>query len=63
MISSNCSVCNSEKSRFVEEQEANGLLSSLGIKNSFNSSYFSRSSFVLKIYNELKSQQAFICRR
>ena len=63
MISSNCPVCNSEKSRFVEEQEANGLLSSLGIKNSFNSSYFSRSSFVLKIYNEWKSQQAFICRR
>ena len=49
MISSNCSVCNNEKLRFVKEQEANGLLSSLGIKNNFNSSYFSRSSFVLKI--------------
>ena len=32
MFSSNCSDCNNKKSRFVKEQEASGLLSSLGIK-------------------------------
>ena len=30
MLSSNCAFCGSKKSRFVEEQEACGLLSSLG---------------------------------
>ena len=28
----NCVVCSSKKSRFIKEQEASGLLSSLGIK-------------------------------
>ena len=32
MISSKCAVCGSKKSRFMKEQEASGLLSSLGIK-------------------------------
>ena len=32
MLSSNCVVCISKKSRFIKEQEASGLLSSLGIK-------------------------------
>ena len=32
MLSSTCVVCNSKNSRFIKEQEASGLLSSLGIK-------------------------------
>ena len=32
MLLSKCMVCNSKKSRFVKEQEASGLLISLGIK-------------------------------
>ena len=32
MILSNCAVCNSKKSKIIEEQEASGLLSNLGIK-------------------------------
>ena len=31
-IQSKCSVCGTEKSRFVKEQDAMGLLSNLGIK-------------------------------
>ena len=31
-LSSKCVVCGSKKSRFMKEQEANGLLSKLGIK-------------------------------
>ena len=33
---SKCSVCGIKKSRFVKEQEAKGLISSLGIKTSLN---------------------------
>ena len=32
MLSSKCEVCDSKKSRFIKEQEASGLLSSLRIK-------------------------------
>ena len=32
MLSSKCTVCRSEKSRFLKELEAKGLLSSLGIR-------------------------------
>ena len=32
MLLSKCSVCNNKKSRFMKEQEASGLLSSLGIQ-------------------------------
>ena len=32
MIQSNCAVCNREKSRFIKEQKALGILSNLGIK-------------------------------
>ena len=32
MLSSKCAVCDSKKSRFMKEQEAKWLLSSLGIK-------------------------------
>ena len=36
MFSSNCAVCASEKSRFIKDQEACGLLSSFGIKTPFS---------------------------
>ena len=32
MLSSKCATCGNKKSRFMQEQEAKGLLSSLGIK-------------------------------
>ena len=32
MILSNCNICGSKKSKFIKKQEANGQLSSLGIK-------------------------------
>ena len=32
IMQSKCSICGIKKSRFVKEQEANGLLSNLGIK-------------------------------
>ena len=32
MLSSKCAVCDSKKSKFMEEQEAEGLLSSLEIR-------------------------------
>ena len=31
-LKSQCSICGNKKSRFVKKQEANGILSSLGIK-------------------------------
>ena len=36
MLLSKCEVCDSKKSKFIEEQEASGLLSSLGIKAPVN---------------------------
>ena len=36
MLSSNCAVCGIKNSRFVKEQEAKGLWSSLGIKTPLN---------------------------
>ena len=36
MLLSKCTVCGSKKSKFIKEQEASGLLSSLGIKTPWN---------------------------
>ena len=36
MILSNCAICGSEKSRFIKNQEAKGLLGSLGIRASLS---------------------------
>ena len=33
---SKCGVCDSKKPKFIKEQEANGLLSSLGIKTTLS---------------------------
>ena len=32
ILSSKCAICDSKKSRFIKKQEAEGLLSNLGIK-------------------------------
>ena len=32
MLSSKCSICGNKKSKFIKKQEAQGLLSNLGIK-------------------------------
>ena len=36
MLSSKCAICGSRKSRFMKEQEAKRLLTSLGIKTSLS---------------------------
>ena len=36
MLPSKCAICGSKKSRFMKEQEATGLLSSLGLKTPLN---------------------------
>ena len=36
MLSSKCAPCGSEKSKFIKQQEAKGLLSSLGIQTPLN---------------------------
>ena len=36
MILSKCAICGSKKSRFIENQEAKGLLSNLGIRTPLN---------------------------
>ena len=36
MLLSKCAVSDSKKSKFIKEQEASGLLSSLGLKTPFN---------------------------
>ena len=40
MLLSNCVVCNGKKSKFIKEQEASGLLSSLGIKAPLNKVFY-----------------------
>ena len=40
MLLSKCVVCDSKKSKFIKEQEASGLLSSLGIKVPLNAFFF-----------------------
>ena len=35
-ILSKCKMCNSKKSKFINKQQANGLLSNLGIKTPLN---------------------------
>ena len=36
IILSKCAICGSKKSRFIKDQEANGLLNNLGIKTPFS---------------------------
>ena len=48
ILFSKCSVCNSNKSKFLKEQKARGILSSIGIKTPLSQIPFVRSYFVLK---------------
>ena len=50
MLLSKYAECDSKKSKFIKEQEAGGLLSSLGIKTLLNKI---GSSFVLIVFNKL----------
>ena len=50
MLLSKYAVCDSKKSKFIKQQEASGLLSSLGIKMSLSKI---RSSFVLTVLSKL----------
>ena len=36
MILSKCGICGSKKSKFIKEQEANGLLSNFGLRTPLN---------------------------
>ena len=36
MLLSKCAICDRKKSKFIKKEEANGLLSSLGIKTSLS---------------------------
>ena len=51
ILSSKCAICDSKKSRFMKEQEAQGLLSNLGMKTPLST--IIRRSFVL-IYWHIK---------
>ena len=48
MLLSNCVICDSKTSKFLKQQEASGLLSSLGIKTPL-----SKIPFVLIVINKL----------
>ena len=50
MLLSKCEVCDSKKWKFIKEQEATGILSSLGIKTSVKKIF---PSFVLRVLNKL----------
>ena len=53
MLLSKCAVCESKKSKFIKEQEASGLLSTLGIKTPLSKNSFIRFSFVLIVLSKL----------
>ena len=36
MILSRCAICNTQRSKFIKQQEAKGILSKLGIKTSLS---------------------------
>ena len=52
IIFSKCTVCNSKKSKFLKEQEASRLLSSIGIKTTLNEIPLVGSLF-LRVFNKL----------
>ena len=53
MRSSKYAVRDSKKSKYIKQQEASGLLSSLGIKTSLSKIPLSTSSFLLIVLNKL----------
>ena len=50
MILSKCAICNSKKSRFINKQEAKGLLSNLGINTPLNKIPILGNIFILNEY-------------
>ena len=53
LLSSKYAVRDSKKSKYIKQQEASGLLSSLGIKASLSKIPLSTSSFLLIVLNKL----------
>ena len=53
MLLSKCAVFDCTKSTFIKQQEASGLLSSLGISTLLRKKSFCSSSFVLIVLNKL----------
>ena len=53
MLLSKCAVCDSKKLKFIKEQEASGLLSTLGIKIPLSKITLVGPPFVLIILNKL----------
>ena len=44
MILSKCAICGSKKSKFIKEQQAEGLLSNLGLKTPLNKIWVEKGS-------------------
>ena len=59
MLSSKCGVCDSKKSRFIKEQEASGLLISLGIKTPLSKIPLVSPPF-LRVQNEWNSKKKLL---
>ena len=49
MLSLKCAVRYTKISKFIKQQEASGLLSSLGIKNTFKLNSLKRHCFILEV--------------
>ena len=47
MLLSKCAVCRSKKSKFIKQQEPNGILSTLGIKAPLKVKFLKRKSPLL----------------
>ena len=54
MLLRKCKVCDSEKTKFIKEQEASRLLSSITINTPLNKIPFIGPSFVLKAFRKFK---------
>ena len=68
MLLSKCAMCDSKKSKFIKEQEASGLLSSLRMKTPLSKIYLTGPSFVSIVLNKLTQgikcmKPVFISRR
>ena len=57
MILSKCAICNGNKSRFMNQPEAKGLLSKLGIKTPLSKIPILRRYFVLNIEQRIKMNE------
>ena len=53
MLLSKCAACDSKKSRFIKENEAKGLLSSLGLKTPLNNSIIRRHFALIYIWYKM----------